>query len=136
MFEVVGDDLDAGFAIGETNEGKGAGFVDDGLGTLVVREAVRDSDMAIAFGVDARHLAAEELTVSGGVLELVDGDEIMDHLMEDGILDEFFWQVDADVDAENEIFVFIAAEEALLAASEGQFAEETLGVGQADGNRR
>ena len=46
--------------------------------------------MTVAFGIDAMHLAAEELAVGGSVVELVDGDVIMDHLMEDGILNEFF----------------------------------------------
>ena len=127
-------DLDAGFAVGEAYEGDCAGFVDDGLGFFGVGEAVRDGNMAVAFGVDTSHLAAEELTVGGGVLELVEGDEIMDHLMEDGVLDEGFGQVNADVDAEDEIFVAVATEKALFAASEGQFAEETFGVGKADGN--
>lgn len=53
-------------------------------------QAVRDSDMTIPLGVDALHLPAEEFAVGGGVVELVDGDVIMNHLMEDGILNEFF----------------------------------------------
>ena len=110
MFSVGRYDLDAGFAVGEAYEGDCAGFVDDGLSFFGVGEAVRDGDMAVAFGVDTRHLAAKELTVGGGVLELVEGDEIMDHLMEDGVLDEGFGQVNADVDAEDKVFVAVATE--------------------------
>lgn len=135
MFGGIGNNLDAGFAIRESDEGESAGFVDDGLGTLVVGEAVRDGNVAMALGVDARHLAAEEFAVGGGVLELVDGDEIMNHLMKDSVLDEFFGQVNADINAEDEVLVLIATEEALLAASESQLAEEALGMGKADGNR-
>ena len=103
-----------------------AGLVDDGLGFLGFREAVGDSDVAVSFGIDTRHLAAEELTVNGGVAELVDSDVIMNHLMEDGVFDESFGKVDTDIDPEDKVFVAVFAEETLLAASEGDFAEETF----------
>ena len=61
--------------------------------------------MAFSFGVDARHFAAEELAVGGGVVELVDGDVIMDHLMEDGVLDELFRQVKTGIDTEDEVLI-------------------------------
>ena len=61
--------------------------------------------MTIAFGIDAMHLAAEELAVGGSVVELVDGDVIMDHLMEDGILDELFRQVKTGIDTEDEVLI-------------------------------
>jgi len=132
----VGDDLDAGLSVGETDDGDGTGLMDDGLGALFVREAVRDGYMAVALGVDARHLAAEEPAVGGGVGELVNGNEIMDHLMEDGVPDEFLGKVDAGVDAEDEVLVFIATEQTLFAAGKGHFAEKTLGVAEPDGDRR
>lgn len=46
--------------------------------------------MPVAFGIDSRHELAEEAAVGGCIAELVDGDVIMDHLMENGILDEGF----------------------------------------------
>ena len=46
--------------------------------------------MTVSFCIDPLHLGAEEFAVCGSVTELVDGDVIMDHLMEDGIFDEFF----------------------------------------------
>lgn len=61
--------------------------------------------MTVAFGIDAMHLAAEELAVVGSVVELVDGDVIMDHLMEDGILNEFFGQVKTGIDTEDEVLI-------------------------------
>ena len=136
MLRLVRHDLNPYSTIGELNDSKSASLMDERLSPLIVRETMRDGDMSIAFRIDTRHLAAKELAVGGGVTKLVDRNEIMDHLMEDGILNEFFWQVDADVDAEDEIFVAVATEKALFAAGEGEFAEETFGVGEADGDRR
>lgn len=67
--------------------------------------------MAVALGVDARHLTAEEPAVGGGVAEVIEGDEIMDHLMEDRVLDEFLREVEAGVDAEDEVLVAGRSEE-------------------------
>ena len=99
---------------------------------LLLGEAVRDGYMSVAIGVDARHLAAEEPAVGGGVAKLIDRDIIMDHLMEDGILDEVFREVDARVDAEDEVLVSDRSEEPRAAASEGHLAEEGARVREFD----
>ena len=78
---------------------------------LVLGEAIRDGYMAVAFGVDTLHLAAKKTTVSGSVAELVNGDVIMDHLMEDSIFDEGFGQVDAGIDTQDEVLISGRAEE-------------------------
>ena len=67
--------------------------------------------MAFSFGIDAMHLAAEELAVGGSVVELVDGDVIMNHLMEDGILNELFRQVKTCIDTKDEVLVSQWSEE-------------------------
>ena len=85
--------------------------------------------MTVAFGVDAMHLAAEELAVGGSVVELVDGDVIMNHLMEDGILNELFGQIEPGVDTEDEVVIGPRAEEPFAMFDEGEFAEESAGVG-------
>ena len=136
MFGGVGNDLDTGLAVCEPDDGNCARFVNDGLGFFGVGEAVRDGDMAVAFGIDTRHLTAEELAMGGGVMPLIDSDIVMNHLMEDGVFDEGFGQVDTDVNTEDEIFVVVTAEETLFAASEGDFAEEAFCMGELDGNRR
>ncbi len=56
--------------------------------------------------------------------------------MEDRVLNEGFWEVNADVYAKDKILVAVLAEETLLAAGEGEFAEEAFGVGEADRDRR
>ena len=66
---------------------------------LLLGEAVRDGYMSVAIGIDARHLAAEKPAVGGGVAKLIDRDIIMDHLMEDGVLNEVFGEVETRVDA-------------------------------------
>lgn len=130
------NDLDTGFAVRESDDSEDAGLVNDSLRFFGVREAVGDCDVAVTFGIDTRHLAAEELAVSRGVAELVDSDIVMDHLMKDGVFDESFREVDTDVDTKDEILVAVFAEDALFAAGEGDFAEEAFCMGEFDGDRR
>ncbi len=93
--------------------------------------------MAVAFGIDTLHLLAEESAVGGGVAEMVDGDVVMDHLMKDGVLHEFFRQVNAGIDTQNEVGVVpIAEEEPLPTLDKSQFAQERTRMAQFDGNRR
>ena len=92
--------------------------------------------MTVAFGVDALHLPAEELAVGGGVMELVDGDVIMDHLMEDGILDELFGQVKTGIDTEDKMVIGPRTEEPFAMFDEGEFAEERAGIGEFNRDRR
>ena len=136
VLRVVGNHLDARFAIGESDDCYGTGLMDDGLCALLVGEAMGDGDVTVALGVDTRHVLAEEPAVGGGIAKLVDSDEVMDHLMEDGVLDEVFRQINAGIDTQDEIFVAVTGEETLLAASEGHLAEKTLGMREFDGDRR
>ena len=92
--------------------------------------------MSVAIGIDARHLAAEEPAVRGGVAKLIDRDKIMDHLMENGVLDEVFGEVETRVDAEDEVLVSDRSEEPRATTSEGHLAEEGAGVREFDRNRR
>ena len=130
------NDLDTGFAVRESDDSEDAGLVNDSLRFFGVREAVGDGDVAVSLGVDSCHLAAEELTVGGGVTPLIDSDIVMDHLMKDGVFNKGFGEVNTDVDAEDEILVAVFAEETLLAAGEGDFAEEAFCMGEFDGDRR
>ena len=81
------------------------------LKELLLGEAIGDGYMSVSVGIDARHLAAKEPAVRGGVAKLIDRDIIMDHLMEDGVLDEVFGEVDARVDAEDEVLISDRSEE-------------------------
>ena len=67
MLRLAGHDLNAELTIGETDERNNTGFMDDRLCSLVVRETMRDRYMTVSFGVDSRHLTAEELPVNGGI---------------------------------------------------------------------
>ena len=91
--------------------------------------------MAVSFRVDAFHLLPEKAPVGGGITELVDGDVVMDHLMEDSVFDEFFGQVYFDVDTEHKVLVARRAEEPGFMASEGQFAKKRPRMGQFDRDR-
>ena len=136
MLRLAGHDLNAELTIGETNDSYNTGFMDDRLCSLGVRKTMGDRDMTVSFGVDTCHLTAEELPVNGGVIPLIDSNIIMDHLMEDRVLNEGFWEVNADVYAKDKILVAVLAEETVFAAGEGEFAEEAFGVGEADGDGR
>lgn len=92
--------------------------------------------MTVAFGVDTLHLLAKKAAVGRGVAELVDGDVIMDHLVEDGVFDEGFGQVNTGIDTEDEVRVMGRAKEPGAMLGEGEFAEESAGMGKLDGNGR
>ena len=136
MLRVVGNHLDARFAIREGDDCDCAGLMDDGLCALLVGEAMGDGDVTVALGVDTRHVLAEEPAVGGGVAKLVDGDEVMDHLMDDGVLDKVFRQINAGIDAEDEIFIAVTGKKPLLAACKRHLAKEAFGVGQSNRYRR
>ena len=134
--ELGGDHFDAGLAVCKAYDGDCTRFMHNCLGTLRIGKAVGNGYMAVCFGVDPIHFAAEEKTVGGGVAELVESDIIMNHLMEDGVLNEGFREVNTRVDTEHEVLVAVLPEKALFAAGEGEFAEEAFGVGEADGDGR
>ena len=134
--EVPIDLRNGGAVVRKGSEGNNTGFMDDRLCSLVVRETMRDRYMTVPFGVDSRHLTAEELPVNGGVIPLINSDIKMDHLMEDRVLNEGFGEVNADVYAKDKILVAVLAEETVFAAGEGEFAEEAFGVREADGDGR
>ena len=74
-------------------------------GELFGCKAVRDGNVARSFGVDTLHFLTEKAAVGRGVAEMVDSDVIMDHLMEDGVFDKVFRQVNTDVDTEDEVII-------------------------------
>lgn len=92
--------------------------------------------MPIAFGVDTRHLAPEEFAVRRGVTELINSNIIMDHLVENGILNKFFGQVKAGVDAQFEVLVFPVSEEPFAMLDISDFAEKSAGIRELYGDRR
>ena len=103
---------------------------------MVLGQFVGDGDVPVACGVNTLHLLAEEAAVSGRIAEMVDGNVIVDHLMEDGILDERFRQVDAGVDTEDKVLMAYGPKEPCAMLDEGYLAEEGAGVRQFDGDRR
>lgn len=92
--------------------------------------------MTVTLGIDTCHLTTEELPMSRCVSPLIDSDIVMNHLMEDGVLNKLFRQVDAGIDTQHEVLVPIPPEETLLAAGESDLAEETFGVRKPDRDRR
>ena len=136
MLRLIRDDFDTYPTIGEMNDGDSAGFMDDRLRFLVICEVMGDCYMAVAFDVDTFHFLTEEPAMGRGVAELVDSDVIMDHLMEDGIFDEGFREVNAGVDTKDKILVIVTAEKSLFTAGKGDLPEESFSMGELDWDRR
>lgn len=136
VFALAGNDLDSDLSIGETDEGKDTGLVDCRLRPLRIRQAVRNGDMTVALGIDACHLMTKEPAMRRSVAELVDGDVVMNHLMEDGVLNEFFRQVNTGINTQDEVLVAVSGKQALPTTSKSHLAKETFGVAESDGDGR
>jgi len=70
------------------------------------------------------------------VVKLINRYIIMNHLMQNRILDERLRQVNPRVDAEGEIFVPVTPEKALPAPHKSNLAEKAFGMTQFNRNRR
>lgn len=84
--------------------------------------------MAVSRSVDAAHMLAEEPTVRRSVTELIDRDIIMDHLMEDRVLDEFFWQIHLCIDTKGKILVTRGTKEPGAVTSISKFSKKSAGM--------
>ena len=84
--------------------------------------------MAVSRGVDAAHMLAEEPTVRRSVTELIDRDIIMDHLMEDRVLDEFFRQIHLCIDTKGKILVTRGTKEPGAVTSKSKFSKKSAGM--------
>ena len=92
--------------------------------------------MPVSLLVDPLHLTAEELAVRGGVTQMVHGDVIMNHLMENRILDEFFGKIETRVDPEFEVRVPPFAKEPCPMLDKRHLSKERTGIGELDRYRR
>ena len=92
--------------------------------------------MSVTFGIDARHFPAEELPVYGCIFPLIESDVVMDHLMNDSILYEFFGEVKARVDAKDEVLISQGSKEPRAPASKCHFSEESASRRKFDRYRR
>lgn len=136
MLLLLGHDLDARLAIGEMDDCDRALFMDAGLCALLLVQTVRDSDMAVPLRIDTRHLRPEKTAMRRCVVQLIDGNIIMDHLVQNRVLYHFFRQVDAHVDTQHKIFIPVAAEPALAFTHKSDLAQEALGMAQFDRQSR
>ena len=69
---------------------------------LLGREAIGDTDMP-SYGIQTIHLRSEKATMRRAVLQLVDRNIIMNHLMEDDVFYHVLRQVYAGVDTQDKI---------------------------------
>ena len=92
--------------------------------------------MSVTCGIDARHFSAEELPVYGCIFPLIESDVVMDHLMNDSILYEFFGEVKARVDAKDEVLISQGSKEPRAPASKCHFSEESASRRKFDRYRR
>ena len=99
---------------------------------LLLVQTMGDGDMPIAFLVDTCHLSTEEPTMRGGVLQLIDRNIIMNHLVQNGVLYQFFRQVNSNIYTQHKIFIFISPKQALPFAHKSDLTQESLGVAEFD----
>ena len=92
--------------------------------------------MPVSLLVDPLHLTAEELAVRGGVTQMVHGDVIMNHLVQDCVLQEIFGQVETCVDTEHEVRVPPFAKEPCPMLDKRHLSKERTGIGELDRYRR
>ena len=92
--------------------------------------------MPVSLLVDPLHLTAEELAVRGGITQMVHGDVIMNHLVQDCVLQEIFGQVETCVDTEFEVRVPPFAKEPCPMPDKRHLSKERTGIGELDRYRR
>ena len=92
--------------------------------------------MPVSLLVDPLHLTAEELAVRGGVTQMVHGDVIMNHLVQDCVLHEIFGQVITCVDTQFEVRVPPFAKEPCPMLDKRHLSKERTGIGELDRYRR
>ena len=92
--------------------------------------------MPVSLLVDPLHLTAEELAVRGGVTQMVHGDVIMNHLMENRVLQQLFRQVETCVDTQFEVRVPPFAKEPCPMLDKRHLSKESTGIGELDRYRR
>ena len=92
--------------------------------------------MSVTFGIDTRHFPAEELPVYGSVFPLIESDVVMDHLMNDSILNKFFGHVQTRIDTKDEVLISQGSKEPRAPASKCHFSEESASRRKFDRYRR
>ena len=94
-----------------------------------------NSDMPSETLVDVVHHLPKDLAMSTSVLDAVEMDIIMYHLMDDGILHFIFRQVKADADTETEVVKLHLAEQ-FPSFLIYKHAKEGLGIAKLNGKNR
>lgn len=92
--------------------------------------------MPVSLLVDPLHLTAEELAVRGGITQMVHGDVIMNHLVQDCVLQQLFRQVETCVDTQFEVRVPPFAKEPCPMLDKRHLSKERTGIGELDRYRR
>lgn len=92
--------------------------------------------MSVTFGIDARHFSAEELPVYGCIFPLIYSDVVMDHLMNDSILNKFFGQIQARIDTKDKVLISQGSKEPRAPASESHFSKKSASRRKFDRYRR
>ena len=135
MLRLVRNDFYAGLSVRKMHNGHRTHLMDNCLRALLVRQPMRDRYMP-SLCIDTHHFATEELAVHTRVAPLIDGNIVMNHLMQDSVLDQCLRKINTHIDAEHEVLVPIATEQALFAARKRHFAEKAFRVAEFDWQRR
>ena len=95
--------------------------------TLLNTQLMRNTNMP-ALRIQTSHLRTEKPTMRRAVLQLINHDIIMNHLVEDNILHHLLGQGYARVDTENEIEIMPLAAEQFALLAKADLAEKSLGI--------
>ena len=107
------DGFDVVVAVGHGEDGEDArtGLRADDLQAFFAGGAVGDSQVATETGVDVIHHLPESSAVGGGVVDLIVSDVVVDHLMDDGVLEFGFIEIEALAYTQPEIREMLLAKE-------------------------
>jgi hypothetical protein len=100
----AGQHFDAWPPIGEADHGNDVerDTLTMDRGRLPGRETIGDGDVAAVGTVDVVHHAAEQRTVGRGVVQAVEGDVKVDHLVDDDIVEFFGREVEVQAEPQSE----------------------------------
>ena len=132
----LGGDGERGASVGELRDAK-IMVADAGVAVLLLGSGlVRNGQMPAVQGVDFLHDAAELPPVCGRVLDPLPRDPVMDHLMDERVLDLRLRQIEIRADAQDEILATHHPAPPVAHGAVDEPPDEGAGVAQLDRNTR
>ena len=132
----LGGDGERGAAVGELRDAEPVVAHARVAVLLFGGRFVRDGKVAVVQGVDFLHDEAELPAVRGRVLDPLPGDPVMDHLMDERVLDFRLRQIEIRADAQDEILATHHPAPPVAHGAVDEPPDEGAGVAELDRNTR